>query len=208
MPTGPDWIHEIKYDGYRRRVIRDGEDVNLLSKSSLNGTWRYPQFVAAARKLKTKRFMIDGEICLLDVRGISQFDWLHSGQYNDAAEFYAFGIMALDGDDHRQLPREERKKRLTLLKRRPERIFVAPFGRGEIGPTFSAKAANWISRVLFRSIAHGATGRAHATGSRSRTGNIRQGRGNSRRGFGLVPVTPGQLHPVLPLNSNDEPYVA
>ncbi|MEY9138540.1 bifunctional non-homologous end joining protein LigD [Bradyrhizobium diazoefficiens] len=135
VPASPDWIHEVKYDGYRGRVVRDGKDVKVLSKAGLDWTWRYPMIVEAALKMKQQRFVIDGEICVLDVRGISQFDWLHSGHYNDDAQLYAFDLVVLDGDDLRELPLFERKSRLAkLLHRRPEGIFVAPFEQGEIGP--------------------------------------------------------------------------
>lgn len=157
VPSGADWIHEIKYDGYRGRVIRDGNDVKLVSKAGLDWTWRYPRIVEAARKMKTTRFMIDGEICVLDVRGISQFDWLHSGQYNEAAELYAFDIMVLDGDDLRALPLEERKKKLaTLLKRRPEGIFVAPFESAELGPKlFEASCRMGLEGIVSKHRARG-----------------------------------------------------
>lgn len=135
VPSGPEWIHEVKYDGYRGRVVREGADVKVLSKSGLDWTWRYPMIVEAARKMRQSQFIIDGEICVLDVRGISQFDWLHSGRYNNAAQLYAFDIVALDGDDLRALPLLKRKEKLgEILRRRPEGIFVAPFEPGEIGP--------------------------------------------------------------------------
>ncbi|UFX42038.1 DNA ligase [Bradyrhizobium sp. 41S5] len=135
VPSGPDWIHEVKYDGYRGRVIRDGDVVKVLSKGGLDWTWRFPMIAEAARRMKERQFVIDGEICVLDVRGISQFDWLHSGKYNDDAQLYAFDIIALDGDDLRPLELDERKSTLAkILARRPEGIFVAPFERGEIGP--------------------------------------------------------------------------
>jgi ATP-dependent DNA ligase len=76
-----------------------------------------------------------GEICVLDVQGISDFDALHSNRHNDEAQLYAFDIVALDGDDLRDEPLHARKARLDrLLKGRPEGIFVAPFEPGEIGP--------------------------------------------------------------------------
>ncbi|MGC0389349.1 bifunctional non-homologous end joining protein LigD [Bradyrhizobium sp. USDA 241] len=136
VPAGPDWIHEVKYDGYRGRVVREGKDVKVLSKAGLDWTWRYPMIVEAALKMKQQRFVIDGEICVLDVRGISQFDWLHSGRYNDDAQLYAFDLVVLDGDDLRDLPLFERKSRLAkILHWRPEGIFVARFEQGEIGPS-------------------------------------------------------------------------
>ncbi|MBR1198803.1 DNA ligase [Bradyrhizobium sp. AUGA SZCCT0158] len=135
VPTGPDWIHEVKYDGYRGRIDRDGRDVKLLSKSGLDWTWRFPWIVETALKMRQQRFTIDGEICVLDVQGISDFNALHSNRHNEEAQLYAFDLVAEGGDDLRDLPLFERKARLgKLLKGRPEGIFVAPFQRGEIGP--------------------------------------------------------------------------
>jgi bifunctional non-homologous end joining protein LigD len=135
VPAGPDWIHEVKYDGYRGRVVRDGKDVKILSKSGLDWTWRFPWIAETAAKIRTTRFVIDGEICVLDVQGISDFDALHSNRRNDEAQLYAFDILALDGADLRELPLFDRKNRLgKLLRGRPEGIFVAPFEQGEIGP--------------------------------------------------------------------------
>ena len=85
--------------------------------------------------MRPSRFMIDGEICVLDLQGISDFNSLHSNRHNDEAQLYAFDLLVLEGDDLRDLPLFERKDRLDqLLRRRPEGIFVAPFERGQIGP--------------------------------------------------------------------------
>lgn len=136
VPSGPDWIHEVKYDGYRGRVIRDGKDVRLLSKAGLDWTWRFPWIVETARKIRKSSFVIDGEICVLDVQGISSFDDLHSGRHDEEAQLYAFDCVVLEGDDLRELPLFERKGRLAqLLRGRAQGIFVAPFERGEIGPS-------------------------------------------------------------------------
>jgi bifunctional non-homologous end joining protein LigD len=135
VPAGDDWIHEVKYDGYRGCIVRDGRDVKVLSRSGLDWTWRFPWIAETALKIRHQRFMIDGEICVLDLQGVSDFDALHSNRHNDEAQLYAFDILALDGDDLRDLPLFQRKDRLeTLLRGRPEGIFVAPFERGEIGP--------------------------------------------------------------------------
>lgn len=135
VPSGPDWFHEVKYDGYRGRLERDGKNVRLCSKSGLDWTWRFPWIAETALKIRKPRFVIDGEICVLDVRGVSDFDALHSNRHNEEAQLYAFDCMVLDGEDLRDLPLFERKKKLDqLLRGRPEGIFVAPFEQGEIGP--------------------------------------------------------------------------
>lgn len=67
--------------------------------------------------------------------GISDFNALHSRQYDHEVQLSAFDLLAMDGDDLRFLPLHLRKANLQqLLARRPDGIRVAPFERGEIGP--------------------------------------------------------------------------
>jgi bifunctional non-homologous end joining protein LigD len=135
VPDGPDWLHEVKYDGYRLRLERDGDRVRLITKSGYNWTDRYPWVVEAARKVRQKKFVLDGEAVVLGVDGIADFDALDSRKHDEEVQFYAFDILALDGEDLRHLPLSLRKTNLArLLARRPDGIFVAPFERGEIGP--------------------------------------------------------------------------
>ncbi|WP_456770791.1 ATP-dependent DNA ligase [Bradyrhizobium sp. USDA 4448] len=58
-PDGPDWIHEIKYDGYRLRVERNGRDVRLITKGGHNWTSRFPWIAEAALKNRERQFIID-----------------------------------------------------------------------------------------------------------------------------------------------------
>jgi bifunctional non-homologous end joining protein LigD len=67
VPTTPDWLHEVKYDGYRLRLERDGDRVHLITRGGYNWTDRYPWIVEAARKVRQKRFVIDGEAVILSV---------------------------------------------------------------------------------------------------------------------------------------------
>jgi bifunctional non-homologous end joining protein LigD len=66
----PDWIHEIKYDGYRLRVERDGGRVRLLTRNGFDWTKRFPWIVESALKNRVKRFVIDGEAVGLGVTTI------------------------------------------------------------------------------------------------------------------------------------------
>jgi bifunctional non-homologous end joining protein LigD len=142
VPTGPDWIHEIKYDGYRLLVIRDAR-VRLLSRSGLDWTKRFPWIAEAALQNRQTRFVIDGEAVVLGVDGIRDFDALHTGEHNHEVQLYAFDILALDGEDLRDMPLSMRKANLArLLARRPDGIFIAPFEQGEIGPDLFRAACN------------------------------------------------------------------
>ena len=135
VPSGPDWFHEIKYDGYRLRVERNGDRVRLLSKGGLDWTKRYPWIVETARKIRKSRFILDGEAVVLGVDGISDFDALHSRQHDEEVQLYAFDCLAYNGDDLTRLPLHLRKTNLEqLLRGWSDGIFVAPFEQGEIGP--------------------------------------------------------------------------
>lgn len=134
VPVGPDWIHEIKYDGYRLRVERQGKAVRLITKNGHNWTARFPWIVQAALKNRVQQFVIDGEAVVLGLDGISDFNALHSRNHDHEVQLYAFDVLALEGEDLRALPLEMRKTNLArLLRGRPEGMFVAPFEPGEIG---------------------------------------------------------------------------
>ena len=135
VPDGPNWLHEIKYDGYRLRVERNGDRVRLITKGGYDWSKRYPWIVEAALKNRQRQFVIDGEAVILGVDGYSDFDALHSGKHNDEVQLLAFDVLTMDGDDLRDLPLSMRKANLArLLARRPDGIFLSDFEQGEIGP--------------------------------------------------------------------------
>jgi bifunctional non-homologous end joining protein LigD len=127
VPSGKEWVHEIKYDGYRLRLEREDDRVRLITKGGYDWTGRFPWIVEAARRNRTRRFVIDGEAVVLCLDGIADFDALHSGKHNEEAQLCAFDVLAIDGDDLRELPLSMRKTNLErLLCGRPDGIFVNP----------------------------------------------------------------------------------
>jgi bifunctional non-homologous end joining protein LigD len=144
VPDGPDWIHEIKHDGYRLIVQRESNRVRLFTRNGHDWTDRFPLIVDAALRNRSTSFVIDGEAVLLGEDGVSDFNGLHSRRHNDQVKLYAFDILALDGDDLRPLPLYLRKEHLArLLARRPEGIFVSDFEQGEIGPELFVQACKF-----------------------------------------------------------------
>ena len=84
---------------------------------------------------RNSAFVIDGEAVLLGVDGVSDFNGLHSRKHDAKVEFYAFDMLASDGEDLRKLPLLMRETNLSrLLARRVDGIHLAPFEQGEIGP--------------------------------------------------------------------------
>ncbi|WP_249152774.1 hypothetical protein [Bradyrhizobium liaoningense] len=87
VPLGPDWIHEVKHDGYRMLVIRENDRVRLHSRGS-EWTKRYPWIAAAALKNWRKHF---------------RFQRAELSGSTTTKCFYAFDILAMGGDDLRAL---------------------------------------------------------------------------------------------------------
>jgi ATP-dependent DNA ligase len=135
VPSGPDWVHEVKYDGYRLRIEREGPRVRLITKGGYDWTKRYPWIVQAALKNRQSHFVIDGEAVILGIDGRSDFNALHSGKQNGEVQLCAFDVLAIGSEDLRALPLSMRKTNLErLLRGRPDGIFVNPFETGAIGP--------------------------------------------------------------------------
>jgi ATP-dependent DNA ligase len=61
VPTGPDWVHEIKHDGYRLQVRRDGDAVRLFTRRGYDWSGRYPAIAVTAMQLRARSFTLDGE---------------------------------------------------------------------------------------------------------------------------------------------------
>jgi ATP-dependent DNA ligase len=109
--------------------------VRLWTQNGHNWTDRFPWIVQAALRNREPHFVVDGEAVVLGVDGVSDFNALHSRKHDDEVQLYAFDLLALGGEDLRQLPLEMRKTNLArLLSGRPDSIFVAPFESGAIGP--------------------------------------------------------------------------
>jgi bifunctional non-homologous end joining protein LigD len=135
VPNGADWFHEVKHDGYRLIIQRGGKRVRLFTRNGHDWSDRFPLIVEAALRNRISSFVIDGEAVLLGVDGRSDFNGLHSRKHNDEVQLYAFDVLAMQGEDLRELPLHLRKNNLSrLLARRVDGIFRSDFEQGEIGP--------------------------------------------------------------------------
>jgi bifunctional non-homologous end joining protein LigD len=120
LPEGENWLYEVKLDGYRALIVKDGERVRLISRNEKEMTTTYPGVVAAARRLQAESAVVDGELVAVDASGRPSFQALqHRGAYpGHTVVFYAFDLLHLDGKDLRNLPLEQRRATLpTVLGR-------------------------------------------------------------------------------------------
>src|SRR2546427_7288151 len=83
VPAGPQWIHEIKHDGYRLIVRREGERVRVFTRRGYDWSDRYPGIVYAAKKLRVGSATIDGEAVCCGADGLVDFGNLHSRAHDD-----------------------------------------------------------------------------------------------------------------------------
>jgi bifunctional non-homologous end joining protein LigD len=112
----PDWIFEIKLDGYRSIAeLRDGK-VELYSRNNISFNKRFPGIVASLETLR-REAVLDGEVVALDESGRSYFQLLQNHQRTGEGNicYYAFDLLYLDGEDLRALPLLTRKQMLRDL---------------------------------------------------------------------------------------------
>jgi bifunctional non-homologous end joining protein LigD len=114
-PVGPQWIHEIKHDGYRLIARKRDGRVRLFTRNGFDWTDRYPRISEAVGALRAIQAVIDGEAVWCDDAGLAIFDKLHSRTDDGEVILYAFDLLELDGEDWRPRPLEERKDRLAEL---------------------------------------------------------------------------------------------
>jgi ATP-dependent DNA ligase len=116
-PSGPEWIHEIKHDGYRLMICRDTAGMRLLTRRGYDWTARFPAIASAASVLRAKSFLIDGEAVCCDDKGIAVFDKLRQRRNEWSVFLVAFDLLELNGRDLRREPIEIRKAGLARLLR-------------------------------------------------------------------------------------------
>lgn len=117
LPEGDEWIYEVKLDGYRALLRKDGTDVQIRSRNDKDLTRAYPSVTAAARSLRADRALLDGEIVAVDAHGRPSFQALQhpSGHAGHTVVFFAFDLLHLDGGDLTARPLVERRAALPGL---------------------------------------------------------------------------------------------
>ena len=100
-PTGERWMHEVKWDGYRLQVIKDGKQIRVLTRSGADWTKRMPTMAEALARLPARVAQIDGELCLCDSEGRPDFRALMRAARQHPVDeirlsFHAFDLLQLN----------------------------------------------------------------------------------------------------------------
>jgi len=118
-PSGSNWLHEIKFDGYRLLARIDNGEVRLLTRGALDWTMKFGEgLVTALKGLPVSGALIDGELVVENGVGASDFSALQaalSEGRTDRFLFYGFDLLHLDGYDLRETPLINRKERLAQV---------------------------------------------------------------------------------------------
>ncbi|WP_027036491.1 RNA ligase family protein [Mesorhizobium ciceri] len=113
-PEGDNWIHEIKFDGYRTQIIKDEDGIRLLTRRGYDWTPRYKVLADQAAAIEADDFIIEGEAIIVDAAGRSDFHALQSAvsSREPSQDYYliAFDLLHMNGHDLRNMPLEDRRE--------------------------------------------------------------------------------------------------
>jgi len=122
-PDGAEWIHEIKFDGYRIEARLDHGKVRLLTRKQLDWTHRFERIAHAVAALPAETALLDGEMVVENEKGVSSFSFLQTDLKDgreDRFVYWIFDLLHLDGRDFTSEPLTARKAALRrLLKDQP-----------------------------------------------------------------------------------------
>src|SRR6476660_1795044 len=101
LPSGGQWLHEIKHDGFRIVARKSDGQVRLYSRPGNDFTRRFPLIVEALERLRSRSCIIDGEAVACNDNGVASFERIRYRQHDGNVFLYAFDLIELNGDDLR-----------------------------------------------------------------------------------------------------------
>jgi bifunctional non-homologous end joining protein LigD len=129
LPSGGDWVYEVKWDGYRALGYVRGGEARLVSRNGNDLTQRFPDVAKAlARAARSPECVVDGEVCALDERGRPSFSAMQQGKAGTPIVYEVFDALEVDGVPILDLGLVERRGRLeALLDERQKTVRISSF---------------------------------------------------------------------------------
>lgn len=188
-PRGREWLHEVKYDGYRLLIWRSGNVVRITSRGSQDWTRRLAAAARAVAQLPCTNCVLDAELVALDPEGVSSFGKLQQlfGAPDGEAQLriMVFDLLYLDGEDLRPLPQSERKTRLAqLLSAAAPPLTLTTYTTGDGATAARAACEQGLEGIVSKS--------ANAPYSEGRGDAWRKIKCVQSDEFAIVGYTPGQ----------------
>src|SRR5215472_4727682 len=98
LPSGSQWLHEIKHDGFRTIARKEGQRVRLYSRPGNDLTHRFPLIAETLARLRSRPCIVDGEAVPCDYNGVASFDLIRFHTANVSIFLYAFDQIEMNGD--------------------------------------------------------------------------------------------------------------
>jgi bifunctional non-homologous end joining protein LigD len=127
LPSGPDWIFEIKWDGVRALCFIENAQITIHTRNNNRCERQYPELSVIPHYIDAESAILDGEIVVLDPKGVSKFELIQPRIHNQDAgaiakmaqknpvHLYVFDLLYLDGYDLRNVPLADRKRALAAI---------------------------------------------------------------------------------------------
>lgn len=153
IPSGDDWLFELKYDGYRILAFIENNGVRLISRNGKEFTKHFKDITPSLIGVANGRAMVlDGEMAVIDQSGRTNFQTLQNYIKNPKDKnltYFVFDLLALDGEDLRGLPLIERKDRLeNLMKDAPFDIHYSRHVKGKGKESFAAACQAGMEGII------------------------------------------------------------
>lgn len=152
-PEGNEWLHEVKFDGYRVLLWRNGSAVRITSRGDQDWSSKLTAAVRATAALPCDNCVLDGELVAMNAEGKSSFGMLQQrfGRTSDGADLpiMVFDLLYLDGSDLRDVPQLARKRELAkLLRRRHPPLVLSPYTVGDGSKAAKAACAAGLEGII------------------------------------------------------------
>jgi bifunctional non-homologous end joining protein LigD len=119
----PGWVYEEKYDGIRILAYKEGSQVTLLTRNDKDRSESFPGIARAIRSLRPTTLLLDGEVIVLDRKGVSRFQLLQRGAGH--ARYAAFDCLYVNGQDLRREPVSARRTALEESISRNDELILS-----------------------------------------------------------------------------------
>lgn len=153
IPTGEDWLYELKYDGYRILAFIEGSSLRLITRNGNDYTHRFHSITAPLLDWAAGRAMVlDGEMVVLDQNGKTDFQALQNYMKNPKTQrlsYILFDLLALDGTDLREQPLTQRKDTLlSLMQDAPKSLHYSRHIAGNGKESFAAACGSGMEGII------------------------------------------------------------
>jgi bifunctional non-homologous end joining protein LigD len=147
VPPGAEWLHEVKWDGYRAIVTIAGGEAELTSRNGNSLTARFESVArAVVQAVKTPDCILDGEVCALDGQGRASFSAMQQG--SGPLVLYLFDVLEVEGEPLIELPLTERRERLEALVDRRNRTVRVSDAFDDGGALLDAATAQALEGIV------------------------------------------------------------